>query len=64
MRKRKENKARELGLRYAQSVAELSESQLALLQDLAETYKRQQAIYAEIGKVAIELGKITNQVTE
>ena len=63
MRKRK-NKAKELVLRYAQSVAELSESQLALLQDLAEAYKKQQAIYAEIGKVAIELGKLTNQVTE
>ena len=57
MRKR-ENKAKVLVLRYAQAVAELSESQLALLQDLAETYKKQQAIYTEIGKV--ELEKLTH----
>lgn len=55
----KKNKVKDIILSYCQSLTDLSQIQMALLQDLSESLKKQQELYQEMGKIANELEKLT-----
>ena len=56
----KKNKVKDIILSYCQSLTDLSQTQMALLQDLSESLKKQQELYQEMGKIANELEKLTH----